>query len=157
MNNLLHLFEENPMKKVDKDMFRDYVRAPFPKDDDSWKDMFDIKRYNKMVHIYHNTTGEGLYGVARRDFINDQGAPDKQITQFSYCGNHKKYVNANLWSEEPHLHNEHLMADSKQDTCGVVEGEKKQWKRVKNTSHRPFGLPLVEDYKILKRLKIGAY
>jgi hypothetical protein len=124
MNNLLHLFEENPMKKVDKDMFRDYVRAPFPKDDDSWKDMFDIKRYNKMVHIYHNTTGEGLYGVARRDFINDQGAPDKQITQFSYCGNHKKYVNANLWSEEPHLHNEHLMADSKQDTCGVVEGEK---------------------------------
>ena len=70
MNNLLHLFEENPMKKVDKDMFRDYVRAPFPKDDDSWKDMFDIKRYNKKVHIYHhNTTGEALYGVARRDFI----------------------------------------------------------------------------------------
>ena len=39
MNNLLRLFEE--------DQITDYVRAPFPKDDDSWKDMFDIKKYNK--------------------------------------------------------------------------------------------------------------
>ena len=123
MNNLLHLFEQNPMKKKDKDVLRDYVRAPFPKDDDSWKDMFDIKRYNKLVHIYHNLQGEALYGVTRHNLTDEDGNKNKLIFQFSYDANSRSYVKKNLWSKESHLHNEHLMADSKLDVCGVVEGE----------------------------------
>ena len=119
MNNLLHLFEE--------DQIIEYVRAPFPKDDDSWKDNFDIKRYNKKVWIYHNTKGEALYGVCRYDnWINPStGKKDKLIFQFSYCSNKKNFVKANLWKQEAHLYDEHLMAESKFDTCGIVEGEKK--------------------------------
>ena len=116
MNNLLHLFEE--------DQIIEYVRAPFPKDDDNWKDMFDIKRYNKKVWIYHNTKGEALYGVIRHDSKDKEGNNKKLIFQFSYDANSRSYVKKNLWSKESHLHNEHLMADSKLDICGVVEGEK---------------------------------
>ena len=47
MNNLFHLFEEDRMKKQEKEMYHDYVRAPFPKGDERWKDMFDIKRFKK--------------------------------------------------------------------------------------------------------------
>ena len=109
--NLIHLFEE--------DQIIDYVRAPFPKGDYSWKDKYDIKRYKKTVHIYHNTKHEALYGVTRHDYKDN-----KLIFQFSYDANSKSYVKKNLWSQESHLHNEHLMADSKLDICGVVEGEK---------------------------------
>ncbi len=115
MNNLSRLFEE--------DQIIDYVRAPFPKDDDSWKDMFDIKRYNKLVHIYHNLQGEALYGVTRHNLTDEDGNKNKLIFQFSYDANSRSYVKKNLWSKESHLHNEHLMADSKLDVCGVVEGE----------------------------------
>ena len=109
--NLIHLFEE--------DQIIDYVRAPFPKGDYSWKDKYDIKRYKKTVHIYHNTKHEALYGVTRHDYKDN-----KLIFQFSYDANSKSYVKKNLWSQESHLYNEHLMADSKFDTCSVVEGEK---------------------------------
>ena len=127
MNNLIHLFEEDRMKKQEKEMYHDYVRAPFPKGDERWKDMFDIKKYNKLVHIYHNQKGEALYGVCRYDnWINPStGKKDKLIFQFSYCSNKKNFVKANLWKQEAHLYDEHLMAESKLDTCGIVEGEKK--------------------------------
>ena len=116
MNNLLHLFEEDRMRKKDKEAHQDYLRAPFPKGDDSWKDKFDIKRYNKMVHIYHNPKHEALYGVARHDFKDKEGNNKKLIFQFSYDANSESYVKKNLWSQESHLYNEHLMADSKFDT-----------------------------------------
>ena len=128
MNNLLHLFEEDKLTKKDEEAYQDYLRAPFPKDDDSWKDMFDIKRYNKTVDLYHRRTpdgkGECLYGVTRHDFKDKDGNNKKLIFQFSYDANSKSYVKKNLWNDEAHLHNEHLMDDSECDTCAIPEGEK---------------------------------
>lgn len=114
--SLVHLFEE--------DQVFNFAPAPFPKDNDSWKDKFDIKRYNKKVWIYHNRKGEALYGITRHDFIDKEGNNNKFIFQFSYDANSKSYVKKNLWSQEAHLHDEHLMADSKFDTCVLPEGEK---------------------------------
>ena len=148
MNNLMHLFEE--------DKIIDYVRAPFPEGDERWKDMFDIKRYNKKVHIYHNTKSEVLYGVMRHDFINKEGKKVKLIFQFSYDANSKSYVKKNLWSQESHLYNEHLMADSKFDTCSVVEGEKTMEAGKKHFPQVFWSIFSGGFYKTLIRLMIGA-
>ena len=53
--------------------------APFQEGDDRWKDMFDIKRYNKHVHLYiDGATKRTLYGITRRDYEVD-GASFRHI------------------------------------------------------------------------------
>jgi hypothetical protein len=128
MSNLAEALEQDrapQTRKEKKEMCHE--ARPFPKGDERWKDMFDIKRYNKLVHIYHNEKGEQLYGIARRDFIDDEGDADKQITQFSYCGIAKNFVNKQLYSQTSQLYDVHLFPhinnNCKSLQLGFVEGE----------------------------------
>ena len=91
----------NGIRRARKEL--EYFPAPFPKDDESWKDMFDIKRYNKKVHLYKDgSTGRTLYAIARRDFIDESGKKGKQITPFSYC-EVNGFVNKNFHSDKSHF------------------------------------------------------
>ena len=67
MNALLGLMEQNSIEKSYNGIRRakkelEYFPAPFPEGDESWKDMFDIKRYNKQVDLYKHgiVTGKPL-------------------------------------------------------------------------------------------------
>ena len=55
MNALLGLMEQDSLEKSYDGIRRakkelEYFPAPFPIGDESWKDMFDIKRYNKKIN-----------------------------------------------------------------------------------------------------------
>jgi hypothetical protein len=91
----------------------------FPQNDNRWKELFDIKRYNKKHWLYTNKEGEVLFGVIRHETLKD-GKPDKSIFQFSYNG--KEYVNTNSLKNRP-LYKAHLIDSSSIDWL-IVEGEK---------------------------------
>ena len=58
---------------------------PFPKDDTSWRNYFDINRYNKKTWLYKNEDGEVLFGVIRHEQMDSEtGKISKKIWQFCY-------------------------------------------------------------------------
>jgi len=107
MNPLLELMEtdslerqHNGIRRARKDL--QFFPAPFPSNDESYKDMFDIKRYNKKVNLYKDgKTKRTLYGIARYDYYKN-GKKDKLITPFSYC-DVAGFVNKNFYSDNSHL------------------------------------------------------
>ena len=81
--------------------------APFQEGDDRWKDMFDIKRYNKHVHLYiDGATKRTLYGITRRDYEVD-GASQKDIFPFYYDEVLDTFVKGNPYNKATRLYNEH--------------------------------------------------
>ncbi len=58
----------------------------FPKNDNSWKNYFDINRYNKMVWLYTNEDGDIVFGVIRHEQMDSEtGKISKKIFQFCYA------------------------------------------------------------------------
>lgn len=85
---------------------KDFVMnpAPFPEGDDRWQNMFDIKRYNKLVDIYFDgPSGKALYGVTRRDYINDDGVADKNVFPFYYDQVQDRFVKGNPYNNKTRL------------------------------------------------------
>ena len=107
MNALLGLMEQDSLEKSYDGIRRakkelEYFPAPFPEGDESWKDMFDIKRYNKQVDLYkHGETKKTLYGILRNDIFKN-GVKDKMITPFAYC-EVNGFVNKNFFADKSRL------------------------------------------------------
>jgi hypothetical protein len=128
MSNLVQMMEQDQVIQTRiqrKEM--NYEPTPFPTGDERWRDMFEIKRYDKKIHLYHNPEGKIIYGIARRDFINEAGEKDKQITPFSYCGISKNFVNKQLYSQHSQPYNVHTFPhfnkECKESELLFVEGE----------------------------------
>ena len=92
----------------------------FPQNDNTWKEVFDINRYNKKHWLYTNKEGEYIFGVIRHEKLKEDGSSGKSIFQFSYNG--KEFVNSNPYKNRP-LYKAHLIEKSCYDWL-LVEGEK---------------------------------
>ena len=112
MNALLELMEQDSVQSSEagiRQIKKDFIMhpAPFPEGDERWKDMFDIKRYNKHVHLYKDgTTGKTLYGITRRDY-EDDGVSQKDIYPFYYDEVLDRFVKGNPYNKATRLYNEH--------------------------------------------------
>ena len=112
MSAVTELMEVDSVQSSDKGIRQtkiDFIMhpAPFQEGDDRWKDMFDIKRYNKHVHLYiDGATKRTLYGITRRDYEVD-GASQKDIFPFYYDEVLDRFVKGNPYNKATRLYNEH--------------------------------------------------
>ena len=98
----------------------------FPQNDTSWKNFFDITRYNKKTWLYKNEDGETLFGVIRHEQMDSEtGKISKKIWQFCYDYNEDgelTYLKKNNWKVRPLYKVDELVLN--QNDVLVVEGEK---------------------------------
>ena len=111
-NAKLEIMEEDSIQLSEagiRQTKKDFVMhpAPFPEGDDRWKNLFDIKLYNKHVHLYiDGATKKTLYGITRKDY-EDDGVSQKDIYPFYYDQVLDRFVKGNPYNKATRLYNEH--------------------------------------------------